>query len=344
MNVQERAQRIWYGRQLADGAVRSLLLPAEALYRLGVRLRNEAFRRGAVPQADAGLPVLSVGNVAVGGTGKTPVSHWFASRLADAGHRPAILHGGYAADEPALHRTWSPGMPVIAMRDRVAAAAAAEGMGATVLVLDDGFQHRRLRRDADVVLVAAERWDPGARLLPRGPLREPLSALRRADLVIVTRKTASPAEARRAAGAVTELAGVPVATIHLRAAGFRSPTATPDAASPPHGAADARGEGPALLVSGLAEPGAFEAGVRQAGADVAFHMRFPDHHAYDERDAASIRARAGGGRIITTEKDWVKLQHFLPPTDILLLAQDVVLEEGDEAIAGVLGRFPGRLP
>src|SRR5690606_7983757 len=122
---------------------------------------------------------------------------WLVRELVRRGFTPGILHGGYAEDEPDLFRLWFPQLPVVAERDRLRGAGKAMHQGADVLVLDDAFQHRRFGRDLDVVLVAAETWTRHARLLPRGPYREPPRSLRRADVVVVTRRTASAEQAAR---------------------------------------------------------------------------------------------------------------------------------------------------
>jgi tetraacyldisaccharide 4'-kinase len=325
------ARRWWAGELGVTGRVLDLALgPAEAAYRSGVALRESAFQRGLLEVRRVSVPVISVGNVTVGGTGKTPFAHWIAVTLRDRGRRPAVLHGGYADDEPELHRNWSPDIPVVAEKDRFAGAERAIAAGADVLVMDDGFQHRRLHRDVDIVLVAAERWDDDPRLLPRGPWREPRKALRRADLVVVTRKTASAETAAGVAGAVRALSpGMAVAGAHLRPAGWRRPAVPGRAAAPGAGA---------LLVSGLAEPDLFAASAAQAGAEVAEQLVFADHHGYDDADVARIRSAAAGRPIVTTEKDWTKLQHRLSGESVWLLVQEVVIESGGELISELLAR------
>jgi tetraacyldisaccharide 4'-kinase len=325
--------RRWWSGDLgrAGKLLHGALAPAEAAYRAGVALRDQAYGRDLLEVRRATVPVISVGNVAVGGTGKTPFAHWVAVTLRDRGRRPAILHGGYADDEPELHRQWSPDIPVVAEKDRFAGAERAVDGGADALVLDDGFQHRRLHRDLDIVLISAERWDDDAHLLPRGPWREPRKALRRADLVVVTRKAAPGDAALAVANAVRALSRrLPVATAHLRPAGWRAPNSGTGAVPPP--------PGPALLVSGLAEPGLFAASAIQAGAEVGGELVFADHHAYVEGDVARIRASAAGRPIVTTEKDWTKLRHWLGNERVWVLVQDVVIESGRDTVLELIER------
>jgi tetraacyldisaccharide 4'-kinase len=332
--LHELARRWWAGELGVAGRVLdAALAPAEVLYRTGVRLRAGAYGQGLLEVRRVSAPVISVGNVAVGGTGKTPFAHWVALQLQQRGRRPAMLHGGYADDEPELHRRWSPDIPVVAEKDRVAGAERALASGADALVMDDGFQHRRLHRDLDIVLVSGDRWEDHARLLPRGPWREPLRALARAHLVVVTRKAMT---AYAAAAVSTSIAAmfpnVGVAAAHLRPAGWRRPGAggalTPAAAP----------VAPALLVSALAEPGLFAGNAEQAGATVADRLAFPDHHAYADADVARIRETAAGRPIVTTEKDWTRLQPLLPDEQVWLLVQEVVIERGQDIIDRFIDR------
>lgn len=321
----------WGGRLGAAGVILDAAgLPAELLFRGVVAARGAAYDgrfRGIVR---AGVPVVSVGNLAVGGTGKTPFAHFVARALAERGMRPAILHGGYGLDEPALHRRWSPDLPVVIGRDRATAARGAVEGGADVLVLDDGFQHRRLARDLDLVLLAAERGIDRVRLLPRGPWREPLRALRRASAVVVTRRTAGIERAADVAGRLRRYFTGPVIVVHL-APGRWLRNGLPS--DPP--------AGPAVAVAALAEPEVFAASARHAGADVARLLPFPDHHEYDPRDAARILAAAGEGGIVTSEKDWVKLERLVPGDRVHVLAQEVRLEAGAETLAGLLNTVCG---
>jgi tetraacyldisaccharide 4'-kinase len=212
-------------------------------------------------------------------------------------------------------------------RDRAAGAERAVAAGAAVLILDDGFQHRRLARDLDIVLVSAERWSSSPHLLPRGPWREPVAALKRADLVIVTRKAAPAAQADRAAAGVQAVTGRPPLRAHLRPSGWRDREGPSD---PP--------TGPALLVCGLAEPELFRDSAEQAGANVAGFMVFPDHHRYTRGDGERIRRAAKGRTVVTTEKDWTKLQVLLDGITVRLLVQEVVIEAGREELEAALQR------
>lgn len=324
--------RRWWGGELgaAGRALDIALAPAEAAYRLGTVLRNAAYDRGMLPSESAPLPVISVGNIAVGGTGKTPFTSWLALRLESRGESPAIVHGGYAGDEPELHRTWLPHIPVLVDRDRAHAAQRARAGGATVLLLDDAFQHRRLRRDLDIVLVSVERWSGTARLLPRGGWRERPDALRRAGLVVCVRKTAAVAESLKLAADLRVTSGRPVMRVHLRASGWQQAGAP---ASPP--------VGPCVIVAGLADPSLFAANARTAGAQVSAEVTFPDHHDYDAADVARIRAAAAGRPLVTSAKDWVKLRDRLDTAQMWVLTQDLVVDDGEDLLDIALDRVLG---
>ncbi len=327
-------RRPWSHRWLHGGGgapgalLRSALLPAEWVYRLAAGARGVAYDHGMLAVVSAGVPVVSVGNLAVGGSGKTPFTRWLVDRLLARARRPAVLHGGYAEDEPALHRGWHPDVPVYAARDRVASARAAVAAGADVLVLDDGFQHRRLRRDLDVVLVSAESRERPPHLLPRGPWREPLTALRRAGLVVVTRRAADAGAAGELAARLSARCAAPIARVWIRPAAWRDPA----------GAETPAPAGPVLAVAGVADPEAFFANAADAGARVAERLVYPDHHAYDGADAAAIRDRAAGRAVVTTAKDAVKLTTLGAPADLRILVQEVVVEEGEAMLETAIDR------
>jgi tetraacyldisaccharide 4'-kinase len=278
----------WDGRLGGTGrALDVLTAPAEALYRGITSSRNALYDRGSLESTRLPVPVISVGNVAIGGTGKTPVTAWLARVLHDAGRRPAVLHGGYAADEPALHARLNPDIPVHTGRDRVATGRTAIGAGADVLLLDDGFQHRRIVRDIDIVLVAAETWGMRRHTLPRGPWREPEAALSRASNIIVTRRTADQPAAAAVADGIRRIFPGGVAVVHLHASVWRRGDRVWDHGREPPPAAGA------LLATAIAQPAAFEENARAAGATITGRILFPDHYDFSTADAAAILEKAG---------------------------------------------------
>jgi tetraacyldisaccharide 4'-kinase len=273
------------------------------------------------------IRVISIGNLSVGGTGKTPVSAWVCRLLADAGEQATLVARGYGRDELLLHGRWNPDVPVLADPDRVAAVTEARDAGATVAVLDDGFQHRALARDTDLVLLAAEERFPG-RLLPRGPYREPPDALVRADAVVVTRRTASEGEARALEDRLRALqADLPVARLALLPGGWTRLDG--EKADGPHG--------DLLVATAVARPEAVCLQVESATGRPAELRAFPDHHDFSATDARSLRRLAGDRTIVVTEKDAVKLASF---GELLgscrVLVQDLQWEAGEAAIRSLL--------
>ena len=314
-----------------------------AAYGTAVALRNAAYDRGWVAPVRLPCRVVSVGNLTVGGTGKTACVELIASMLARQGRRVAILSRGYGgrsggywlrweegrvavhsldgapapsdahadpaglADEPQLLARHLPGMPVVVgrRRDRTGRLAC-EQLQAETLILDDGFQHRRLARDCDIVLVHARMPFGGWAVLPRGPMREPMESLRRADVLIITKAD----ETLETVGALRE---------RLRA--FNREAALVTASHAPTSLADPLGDahhplnrldGARVgLLSSIGDPAGFEATVHRLHATIDWHRQFPDHHPYRPEDWEAVAAAASSGgtdAIVTTEKDWVRLE------------------------------------
>lgn len=276
-------------------------LPLALLFGAGVRIRNVLYGREILRAHRAPIPVVSVGNLTVGGTGKTPVSGWVVNRLQAKGARPALITRGYGADEVELHRRWNPEAPVIVHSDRLAACRGAAEAGAGVCVLDDGFQRRRLARDVDIVLLSPA--DPlPARLLPRGPYREPLGALRRADLVLIPYRTE---EELGRCHELTDRLGrrvgfPPVYPLSLEPGPWEDLDGQPATAP----------DGPVVVLCSVARPESVASVARTAGATVEEVLVYPDHHEYDDEDVDEIRRSARGRTLVTTEKDAVKLTSY----------------------------------
>jgi tetraacyldisaccharide 4'-kinase len=316
----DAVQRLWEGQAGLTGRVLgALLTPAELGYRAVMRARDAAYGSGVAGTNSPPVPAISVGNITVGGTGKTPMVRWLVRQLRRRGWTPGILHGGYGDDEPALHRLWFPDLPVVAEKDRLRGAGRAMQQGADVLVLDDAFQHRRLRRDLDLVLVAAETWTRHARLLPRGPYREPPRSLRRADVVIITRRTASVEQAARAEVEVARISGRRTARAVLRPAGWLAPSGAPREGHP---------GGPAIGVAAIGRPDDFFDHAEEWGAELVDAIAFPDHHPYSAEEARELTRLAAGGPVVMTAKDAVKLAPLMLGADIWVLEQAVTFESG----------------
>jgi len=328
---------VWYGDGFAGIIARAVLTPAEWAYgAASLAVGALRARRAGV----ATVPTISVGNLTVGGTGKTPVAAWVAAQLRRRGRRPALLLRGYGDDEALVHAVLNPQVPVVAHPDRRRGASAATAQGADALVLDDAFQHRQMPRDVDVVLVSADAWHEGpARLLPAGPFREPLIALQRATLVLVTRKAV---EAERAALVAARLRAhvdaTPIGIAHLRPDDLRVWGGEATASL------EALRDAQVLAVSGIGAPEAFGAQLEALGARVAA-VRFADHHDYRPSDVADlVRRAARADRVVCTLKDAVKLGPRWPADapPLWYLSQAVVLETGGAAVHAELDRLAVR--
>lgn len=326
-------ERAW----AADGLAVRALIPLAWVFGVLTELRNFAFDRGLLRVRPLGMPAISVGNLSVGGTGKTPVAAWVAQRLLARGVPTAILLRGYGADEPLVHARLTPAAVVIADPDRARGAAIARSRGARVAVLDDAFQHRQARRDADLVLVAAER-SGSQHLLPAGPYRESLSALRRAHAVIVTRKSADRATADRVLEDALRVAPQAIGAIVALSPGGLS-RAEPGHEGESRPLADLAGAD-VLAISAIGAPAAYEAQLASLGARVR-SAAFGDHHAFTEADVASLVARAGDAALVVcTLKDAVKLAPRWPRQGPALwyLSQVVTVERGAEALEALIAR------
>ncbi len=316
----DAVQRLWEGDTGVRGRLLgALLTPAELGFRSVVRARDAVYRTGIARADTPPVPAISVGNITVGGTGKTPMVRWLVRRLVERSWTPGILHGGYAEDEPMLHRLWFPDLPVVAEKDRLRGAGIAMEMGADVLVLDDAFQHRRFGRDLDIVLVSAETWTRDARLLPRGPYRESPRALRRADIVVVTRRTMSPEAAAQVEVEVARVSGRRTARVHLRPGHWLDPALKRRGGTP---------QGPAIAVAGVGRPDDFFDQAEEAGARLVDAIAFPDHHPYTRAEMDALVEEAAGRPVVTTAKDAVKLVEGMAGIELWVLEQDVVFESG----------------
>lgn len=289
-----------------------------------MRLRRRRVERQPQRQRRLSKPVISVGNLSVGGTGKTPVVAAIAERLVAEGHRPAILSRGYAradavdgvvvvsdgkrilasldrsGDEPMMLARQVPAAIVCVCPDRYLAGSLAEReLGATLHVLDDGFQHLDLARDLDV-LVTTIGEIPNGKVIPAGRLREPMDAAGRAHVLVVS--DATPGAAASEAWTL----GVSQACAAVRTLG--APVGIGDWGS---GHGGGIGDRAILAVAGIAHPERFVQALRDAGWNVADAMTFPDHYRYSLNDVAAIGSKlqsSGAGAVLTTDKDAVRFE------------------------------------
>jgi tetraacyldisaccharide 4'-kinase len=300
--------------------VTALLAPLGAVFGGATALRAALYRRGVLARTRLRSPVISVGNLAVGGRGKTPLVELTATLLRDAGRPVAVLSRGYggafrgdvlvvgdgtrvlaeapeAGDEPVMLARALPGVVVAVGRDRARAGRALEtALGPRVFVLDDGFQHLRLARDLDIVCVDAD--DLRARPLPAGTLRERLSALGRAHLIALS---GEDEDAAGAAGDALSRRFGPARVLRVR----RRPGGFFDLAGAPV-PVPAR----AFLLTGIARPERVATDLAAQGTTVTGHAAFPDHHRFRPGEIESILRQAeksGAGAVVTTAKDAVRL-------------------------------------
>lgn len=315
--------RSWIERTMrsedAGVAAGALLYPLSVVYGLGVRTRALLYRLGVLPSYSLPRKIVSVGNITAGGTGKTPVTIFLAEFFSRSGRKVAVLSRGYrrsskgaaivsdgrdiflgpdeAGDEPYLMASRLKGVPVVVCADRVEGGRLLiEKFSPDVIILDDAYQHLRLRRDINIALIdSAEGFGPGY-LLPRGVLREPVAALKRADIALVK-------------------GGVPDAAVSEALKRYSVPsmafTYRPKAL---YGINTGEELPVSFLagkkvvpVCGIANPRSFLETLAGLGALSESPLVFTDHHAYDEKDIAAIEKAATGALVITTEKDGCKL-------------------------------------
>ena len=345
MTLSDRVREtVWPRRGLAGQLGYLALRPLSGLFGLGVGLRGLGYRIGILRTRQAKIPVVSIGNLAVGGTGKTPLTLWLARNLVARGLRSGILSRGYGGtargvtvvsqgdgplvgpelvgDEPVMLAKSFAG-PVLTAPRRLAGAAAAAELGCEVIVLDDGFQHRAIARAFDLVLVDGRRGP----LLPAGPLREPLRALRRADaVVLVERDDGDPA-------APPPSFDRPTFRMRLDAVALVESVERRWREQPIGLLASRR----VVAVTGVARPDGFYAQLRRWDAAIHEVFEYPDHHRYTAEDWQQI-ARCGHSAdlIVTTEKDLVKLEAFPFATGKLVALRITPQVERAEELLGAI--------
>ena len=322
-----------------------LTVPASWLYGLVIEARNARFDRGN-GVACLELPVISVGNITVGGVGKTPMVLWIAAWLLGEGHEPMIAMRGYRArrgepgDEQTEHLGRLPGVHVVADPDRVSALKASlpRHPGVDCVLLDDGFQHRRLKRDLDLVLIDATRDTMSDRLLPRGYLREPLENLRRAHAVVVTR--AGAVEDGLAAKIEGYHGKPPIAWsrhVWTRLAVWASCGRPRDEA-----VGWLRGKRVTTLL-GVGNPQSIVDQLDRAGASIAADIRARDHERYGRAKISRARSLCEGvDAMVMTGKDWVKVRRLIDPSSwpvsIVVPRLEIDVFEGADQLKDLIRR------
>jgi tetraacyldisaccharide 4'-kinase len=338
---------------------RSLLYTPTKLYQLGVRARLALYENKILKINRLSAPVISIGNLTVGGTGKTPCVAFIAGLLRDAGHEVAILSRGYkresegrievsngkdilcgpreSGDEPYLLANACPGVRVVVDRDRYQAGKwLAERAPVSVFILDDGFQHLQLARDLNLLLVDASEPLEEAEMFPLGRLREPLTGIQRSDAVIVTRSD-QPFDRGLSEKTITNYARRKIPVIYayheitdLRRIDNRE---KPDISSFTNNQVAA--------LSGIARPERFIDDLRRLGMRVVMRRDFPDHHRYTRRDfdeTIEAALAAGARAVMTTEKDAANLPlEILKSSNLPVFAAKIQFRcEAEEALTSLI--------
>ncbi|MEN6509471.1 MAG: tetraacyldisaccharide 4'-kinase [Smithella sp.] len=341
-------QRIWNDEDSIRrfSPARALLYLSSLLYRLIVDLRNRLYDRQILKSVKLSCPVISVGNITVGGTGKTPCVIGLARMLQQSGFKCAVISRGYggknpqpvnivsdgtsillgaesAGDEPLLIARSLPGIPVITgAKRKFTGQAAIDRFGSNVLICDDAFQHRQIVRDIDIVLLDAEKPLGNGYLLPRGPLREPKESLRRAGCIILTRAGGTEPLHPDVAGIVSK-PGIPV---------FRAAHQFKDLIRPGGNHLPEQNvlQGKKVCAfCGIAQPASFKKLLIEAGSEVMSFMEFPDHYTYDRNDLEALKdhfLKFQADYWITTEKDAMRLEdhpEFLKNLCILRMEMEI---------------------
>lgn len=375
MNGEQQFKRIINGdaKGILPSAARTILGGLSSVYGAVIDDRNSMYSRRAKDSnivVKIGIPVISVGNITVGGTGKTPMVSYLCSFFLQKGMKPAVVSRGYKAkdnkvstivsdgntvfltppdsgDEAYLLAKKLPGCAVVIGRSRVdSAQIAVNQLGADVIIMDDGFQHRKLGRDLDIVLLDATNPFGYEHLLPRGLLREPLSSLNRADLAIITKADQVSPEAllameeriRRLAPQLRWVASThkPKEAILLthwqEGSGEESEPIT--------------AEQPLLAVSAIGNPKSFIRTIQTAGYSVIDELSFGDHYSYTDKDVIVMIEKAtliGAAGIIVTEKDAVKLAHLVEASNTTIpfyvLPIDIEITENEDLLDSALTIF-----
>ncbi len=340
---------------------RTLLMPLSWLYGTVIWIRNYCFTSGIFKQKRLPCAVISVGNIVAGGTGKTPAVAAIAKLLQNKDFQVAILLRGYkrrsggeimvvsdgenrlcskeeSGDEADMLTRQLPNVPIIVGKRRyLTGEAAIDRFKSDVLILDDGFQHRQLARDVDILTIdATQPFGTGA-LLPIGTLREPISAIERADIILLTRTDVISTNIADLKAELNRLApNTPILeSIHQPTSLYWLNNTNKHSTMPIENLTEKR----LLAVCGIGNPDAFVATLEKYNPEAVELFAFPDHHVYTESDFQQIQRRmqhCGAEWIITTQKDEQKLESLSTELPIAVLAIELVITDGEDALMNAL--------
>lgn len=318
--------------------------PFSPIYSLVMRWRESLYRRGVLQSYKLDVPVISVGNLTLGGSGKTPMVQYLARQLQERGYHPAIISRGYggkardkvnivsdgtnlllaaeqAGDEPRLLAETLPGVAVLTGIVRRFPAQRAIDMGADVLLLDDGFQHLQIRRDVNMVLFNTDRLAGNSRVFPGGDLREPVAALHRATGFVMTGVREDNRERAEKFAALLQ-SRFPAIPVSLTGYGAQGPVRLDDQGRLVAAQAANLMQGQWFGFAGIAHPDSFQQTLREQGVALADFAALEDHQRYSQELLHKLVRRAtqaGVCGLITTEKDLVKLAPLAGTIDVPLL-------------------------
>jgi tetraacyldisaccharide 4'-kinase len=340
--------RIWRGEAEFLRAI--LFLPLWLLswvYRIGIGVREYLYKVGLCKVEEASIPVVSVGNITVGGTGKTPVVELLSRKLKEQGFSPGIVTRGYkrnkggvfgvdarkddaaSVGDEAFMLAKRTHLPVVVGKKRIKAVeVGVRDFGIDLVLLDDGYQVRDLKKDVEILVFNGKEERHDGDLFPLGPFREPFAMIRKADALVVN--NGELGTAAKAYGA-----GIPLFRMRYR------PTFLYDMKRDligPH--VFLKGK-KVLAFAGLGDNRSFFGLLKSLGAEVLHEVEFPDHHAYDGRDLKELASLRDVEMLVTTEKDGVKLAPLELPANLFYLAIEAVIEREEELIRLIIEKLKG---
>ena len=333
----EISEKLWEGRLLPKWAGACLSIG----YKAGLALRERGYNLGILKTSPLDIPVISIGNLTVGGTGKTPLTMVLGRHLGET-YKVAVVSRGYkrespqdplivsngkevlaspqeSGDEPYLMARSLPGVAVVVGSNRYQAAKlAVEQLNTQVVLLDDGFQNKRIKKDLELLLIDAHKGFGNCEVLPAGPLREPLEAARRADLAILVKKGDAPVNPRVAEMVKSTVPHLPIETVEMGLVGLKRITeGNLEKALPIEELKGTR----VVAFCGIGNPNSFFRMLEEKGLRVVEKRVFPDHHRYSQKELAAIvevQRSLGCPYVVTTAKDAVNLPPPPYPEDLLV--------------------------